>query len=87
MGHFDYRNVIVSKRLEILSELQKSKNYVLVIYGAQHTRAIEYYLKNPTLRKIKELVYNPLFGKISNDYILHYKLENGKYKLAERIKA
>jgi hypothetical protein len=86
-GACDYRNVIVSERLERLSQLQKSKKYVLVIYGAQHTRAIEYYLKNPTLIKIKELVYNPLFGKISNDYILHYKLENGKYKIVGRIKA
>ncbi|MDT7858741.1 MAG: hypothetical protein RQ930_01690 [Candidatus Aenigmarchaeota archaeon] len=86
-GVFDYRNVIASERLERLSELQKSKNYLLVIYGAQHTRAIEYYLKNPTLRNIKKWIYTPLFGKISNDYILHYKLENGNYKVVERIKS
>lgn len=75
----DHRNVEITSRMNNLSSLIKnsdlnnlSGNYVLVNFGAAHTRGIQYYAKHPRELAIKKTFYDTNYGLIDDNNIKEF---------------
>ncbi len=56
----DYRNVAVARGIDLLTQREKYKGPLVIIYGRYHTDPMVNYLNSPTLRNVKYAAYKPL---------------------------
>ncbi len=81
-GGEDFRNVKIAEGLEYIPSMLDSPagGYILTFNGWAHTRAINYYLANKTLREIKEVLYYPTFNQLSACAVNEYSLLDGDWR-------
>jgi hypothetical protein len=68
----DHRNVEVAERLSLLSDRFSERKSLSVFYAQVHTKGIEFYLKNPSLRKLKKWFYSINYGRLDTDKSYKY---------------
>lgn len=84
-GETDYRNVMIAEGIDkISSEIKDVKN-LACMHGAAHTRPIKAYLKNPTLRKTKKLLYKITYDLASETKVREYTPDELGWLLSKKF--
>ena len=53
----DYRDVSIARGIDVMTRSNGGLNSIAVIYGADHTAPVRYYLENPRERELRYAVY------------------------------
>lgn len=78
---FDYRNIVVGKGLNLLTEVYRKElgeEPIVLIYGNRHRRGIKHYLHSPGERELKYSLYAPIRGKETPQLQIFEPEEGGK---------
>lgn len=71
-GDTDYRNLMIAHGIEKICTETKNIKKLACFHGEAHSKPIRTYLRNPTLRKIKRLLYKPTYELVSKTEVREY---------------
>ncbi len=73
----DYRDVVISEGIDMMSRSFMKKKKVSLLFGAHHIKGIRYYLDHPDIRRAKLALYKP-FRQLSEPKLRAYHFELDK---------
>lgn len=74
-GETDYRNIIMADGIEKICTKPEGLQKLACFHGEAHSKPLRSYLKNPTFRKLKRLLYKPTYELVSETKVKEY--DNG----------